>query len=106
MKRARGSAVFPLLFAIRKRELSFKRTVLSTSGRRTLNSASPEKKDKKYNRVAKVFAPKVKFPSSISGTMNSSSISNTGGTAPHNNMPPYLGINFCIALQGLYPSRS
>jgi microcystin-dependent protein len=31
---------------------------------------------------------------------------NNGGNQPFNNMPPYLGLNFIIALQGLYPSRS
>ncbi len=30
----------------------------------------------------------------------------TGGSEPHNNMQPYLTINFCIALQGIFPSRS
>ncbi|MFZ4639882.1 MAG: phage tail protein [Nodosilinea sp.] len=29
-----------------------------------------------------------------------------GGNRPHNNMPPYLGINYVICLQGYYPSRS
>jgi microcystin-dependent protein len=29
-----------------------------------------------------------------------------GGSQPHNNMQPYLAINFIIALVGLYPSRS
>ena len=28
-----------------------------------------------------------------------------GGDQPHNNMQPYLAINFIIALQGLYPPR-
>lgn len=32
--------------------------------------------------------------------------SNTGGSQPHNNMQPYIAINYIIALQGLYPSRS
>ncbi|WP_374473860.1 phage tail protein [Arenimonas sp.] len=27
-----------------------------------------------------------------------------GGGNPHQNQQPYLGINFCIALQGIYPS--
>ena len=30
----------------------------------------------------------------------------TGGSQPHNNLQPYLCINFCIALEGIYPSRS
>ena len=29
-----------------------------------------------------------------------------GGSLPHNNMMPYLTLNFCIALQGVYPPRS
>jgi len=29
-----------------------------------------------------------------------------GGGQPHNNMMPYLTLNFCIALQGIYPPRS
>ena len=27
-----------------------------------------------------------------------------GGGFPHENQQPYLGLNFCIALQGIYPS--
>ncbi len=30
----------------------------------------------------------------------------TGGDQPHNNMMPYLTLNFCIALQGVFPPRS
>ena len=30
----------------------------------------------------------------------------TGGDQPHNNMQPYLTLNFCIALQGVYPPRT
>lgn len=29
-----------------------------------------------------------------------------GGDAPHNNMQPFLTVQFCIALQGVYPPRS
>jgi microcystin-dependent protein len=29
----------------------------------------------------------------------------TGGSQPHNNMQPYLTLNFCIALQGVFPQR-
>jgi len=32
------------------------------------------------------------------------SIQNTGGGQAHENMQPYLALNFCIALQGLFPS--
>ena len=33
-------------------------------------------------------------------------IGNAGGGQAHTNMQPFLAINFCIALQGLFPSRS
>jgi len=29
-----------------------------------------------------------------------------GGSQPHNNMQPSLALNFCIALQGIFPSRN
>jgi microcystin-dependent protein len=29
----------------------------------------------------------------------------TGGTQAHNNLQPYLTLNFCIALQGVFPPR-
>jgi microcystin-dependent protein len=28
-----------------------------------------------------------------------------GSSSPHNNMQPYLTLNFCIALQGVFPPR-
>jgi microcystin-dependent protein len=36
--------------------------------------------------------------------MNSQSISNIGGSQPHNNMMPYLCVNFIISLFGIFPS--
>ena len=29
-----------------------------------------------------------------------------GGNAPHNNLQPFLTLNFCIALQGVFPART
>jgi microcystin-dependent protein len=41
-------------------------------------------------------------------TMNAASISATGSNNPatHNNMQPFLAINYIIALQGVFPSRN
>jgi microcystin-dependent protein len=38
--------------------------------------------------------------------MSPSALSSVGGSQPHNNMPPYLVLNFIIALQGIFPSRN
>ena len=36
--------------------------------------------------------------------MNATSVTNTGGSQAHLNMQPFLSLNFCIALQGIFPS--
>jgi microcystin-dependent protein len=39
-------------------------------------------------------------------SLQPTSISNVGGSQPHNNMMPYLVLNFIIALQGIFPSQN
>lgn len=38
--------------------------------------------------------------------MSPNALGPVGGALPHNNMPPYLALNFIIALQGIFPQRS
>ncbi len=38
--------------------------------------------------------------------MQAATVGNVGGGQAHENMQPYLAVNFCIALQGLFPSRN
>jgi len=47
----------------------------------------------------------VVFSSTGGATMAATAAGNVGG-APHPNMQPYLVVNYCIALQGIFPSRS
>jgi len=44
----------------------------------------------------------------LTGTasMDSESIGTTGGSQPHNNLPPYLAVNFIIALTGIFPAMN
>ena len=44
-------------------------------------------------------------PTNLVPMMNGS-LANYGGSQPHPNMQPYLTISFCIALQGIFPSRN
>jgi len=46
------------------------------------------------------------YTSSTSNLKTGAYLSPSGSSFPHNNMQPYLTVNFCIALQGVYPPRS
>jgi microcystin-dependent protein len=39
-------------------------------------------------------------------TMNPAMVTSVGGSQPHENMQPYLVLNFCVALQGIFPSQN
>ncbi len=38
--------------------------------------------------------------------MNPAIVGTAGSSQPHSNMQPYLALNFCIALTGIFPSRN
>ena len=43
----------------------------------------------------------------VNAALNAANITNSpGGSQPHTNMQPFLTINFCIALQGIFPSQN
>ncbi len=66
------------------------------------NSPSPDVTfGKSFNGLA--YAP---AGTGQSVQMNVQTCSITGGSLPHNNMMPYLTLNFCIAMQGVFPPRS
>ncbi|MNM89845.1 Phage Tail Collar Domain protein [compost metagenome] len=44
--------------------------------------------------------------SGSTASLNSGAISTTGNSNAHSNMQPYLTLNFCIAISGIYPSRN
>ena len=55
--------------------------------------------------VGNAFAYNTVSPSTTT-FMNSSSISLEGNSGLHENIQPYLALNFCIAMDGVYPSRN
>lgn len=42
----------------------------------------------------------------VSGVMNPAAVLAVGGGLPHENMSPYLVLNFIIALQGIFPAQN
>ena len=55
--------------------------------------------------LGQLTVPVYGSPSNLSSA-SPNSVSNVGGSQPHPNMQPYLVLNFCIALQGIFPSRN
>jgi microcystin-dependent protein len=55
-----------------------------------------------------VLAPATNLygPANNLTTLDPRTISSVGGSQPHNNMMPYLVLNFIIALQGIFPSQN
>src|SRR5262249_39792369 len=52
------------------------------------------------------FTAKIYSPNAGSATqMSPASGGVSGSSFPHNNMMPYLTLNFCIAIQGIFPAR-
>ena len=46
------------------------------------------------------------FNSTAGNTMSPQSLAAAGAGQGHNNMSPYLVVNYCIALEGIFPSRN
>ena len=60
--------------------------------------------DRTFSRSSGGFAYKA-APFNQVVMMSPNMLAPTGGGLPHNNMQPYLTLNFCIALQGIFPRR-
>jgi len=46
------------------------------------------------------------YNASANAAMNPATILPTGGSQPHQNLSPYLVLNFIVALQGIFPSQN
>jgi microcystin-dependent protein len=56
---------------------------------------APSEPDGVYQKAPTIDAP-----------FSNQAISIAGASQPHDNMQPYLALNFCIALEGIFPSRN
>jgi microcystin-dependent protein len=46
------------------------------------------------------------YSNSLDSALSSGTVAAAGGSQPHENLPPYLALNFVIALQGIFPSQN
>lgn len=46
------------------------------------------------------------YQTTTNASASDQALTPAGGDQPHNNMQPYLTLNFCIALQGVFPPRT
>jgi microcystin-dependent protein len=76
-------------------------SVMSVAGGFGANSNVPA-----GNAFAKSSQGNAYVPAANPVQLFPSTIPPTGGDQPHNNMQPYLTLNLCIALQGVFPPRN
>ncbi|MGA2184058.1 MAG: tail fiber protein [Bryobacteraceae bacterium] len=69
-------------------------------------TAKTEKNTVANNTPAGAGQGNTLYSSTAGVNMNPGTLALTGGGLPHNNMQPYLCLNFCIAMQGVFPPRS
>jgi|HubBroStandDraft_3_1064219.scaffolds.fasta_scaffold42074_3 microcystin-dependent protein len=69
-------------------------------------SSSPAASERPAGRVLARSPDHSYIPEPDTDTvMNAKMIGETGNSQPHDNIQPYLALNFCIALQGVFPAR-
>jgi microcystin-dependent protein len=79
-----------------------------TAGKKTNDTAAGSlPQETKINPTQKPFSPAAASVQSAPGKKPAEiSINATGGGQAHENMPPYVAINYIICLNGVYPSRN
>jgi microcystin-dependent protein len=67
----------------------------------TLDADTPVATGNLFGQVSNVYTSAQNLTS-----VEPSTVANVGGSQAHLNMQPFLVINFCIALQGIFPSQT
>ena len=70
-------------------------------------SSSAAGSDQPEGRALARSASRIYTAAPDAGTvMNAGMLGDAGGSQPHDNIQPYLAVNFCIALFGIFPARN
>ncbi len=69
-------------------------------------AGTPGQSNPANNFPGNLGAPNAVYGSSGDGNMGAAIVGSQGGNQPHENMQPWLCLNFIIATQGVFPSRN
>ncbi len=72
----------------------------------TGGTLSPTPNNNIWATLGATRTPPPLYSDTQNAQMGFTALSVTGGSQPHNNMPPFLALNFIIALQGVFPPHS
>jgi microcystin-dependent protein len=72
----------------------------------TTNSSKPSPANNSLAKVQSGGTPYVAAAGAPPVSFAANALAPAGGDQPHNNMQPYLTLNFCIAMQGVFPPRT
>lgn len=72
----------------------------------TGGNASQSPTNNIWSTLGATRTPPPLYSDTQNSQMGAPALNIAGGSLPHNNMPPYLTLNFIIALQGIFPPRS
>src|SRR5436190_1392407 len=59
-----------------------------------------------FNLLANSQGPQPYIQEDPDGSLNQQALTPSGGSQPHENLQPFLGINFIISLFGIFPPQS
>ncbi len=71
-----------------------------------LNASNNDATDAAPGGNVPAVIPSGGYTSTPSTTMSGQAVGATGGNQPHTIVQPFLTLNYCIALQGIFPSRN
>lgn len=101
---------FPTITLTASQTPGHNHTLTATTDESTAPDPSPEYADTSVASTGRLgsstAATAFSTDTSVMKPLSAAAVTAQGGNQPHNNMQPYLGLHFVIALEGLFPSRN
>jgi microcystin-dependent protein len=72
----------------------------------TVSASSSEANEKSPENNLWAKTEETSYAATGNSTMSGAALTNAGASQPHANIQPYTVVNYCIAIQGIFPSRN